>query len=69
AYSTMLAFNLEPVYGVIFAFFILNDAKELSTSFYIGGILILALVIIHPFVNRKMEDRKTARDMDIKRLL
>jgi drug/metabolite transporter (DMT)-like permease len=57
AYTTMLAFNLEPVYGMFFAFFILDDARELSTSFYIGGLLIIALIFIHPIITKKI-DRK-----------
>ena len=40
--------NLEPVYGIIMAFVILKDFKELNTNFYIGAGIILASVIIHP---------------------
>jgi drug/metabolite transporter (DMT)-like permease len=54
AYTTMLAFNLEPVYGMLFAFFILDDAKELSPSFYLGGFLTIILIFIHPILARRL---------------
>lgn len=57
AYTTMLAFNLEPVYGMFFAFFILDDAKELSISFYIGGLLIIALIFMHPILSKRINHK------------
>jgi drug/metabolite transporter (DMT)-like permease len=48
AYDSIMVINLEPVYGIVMALFILNDRKELEPSFYIGASIILASVIIHP---------------------
>ena len=48
AYDSIMVINLEPVYGIIMAFVILKDFKELNTNFYIGAGIILASVIIHP---------------------
>ena len=48
AYDSIMVINLEPVYGIIMALLLLNDRKELTTSFYIGATIILASVIIHP---------------------
>lgn len=48
AYDSIMVINLEPVYGIIMALLLLNDRKELNTSFYIGAGIILASVIIHP---------------------
>jgi len=48
AFDSMIVINLEPVYGILLALVILNDGKELNTAFYIGAIIILASVFIHP---------------------
>ena len=48
AYDSIMVINLEPVYGMAMAFFLLKDFKELTTSFYIGAAIILASVLIHP---------------------
>ena len=48
AFDSIMVINLEPVYGIALAFLLLDDERELSTSFYIGAAIILASVIIHP---------------------
>ena len=49
AFTTMLAFNLEPVYGMVLAYFLLDDASQLSWSFYLGGVFILGLIFFHGY--------------------
>ncbi len=44
-YTIMLTINLEPVYGIILAFLILGDAEQMSTEFYYGALVIIAVVI------------------------
>lgn len=44
-YTIMLTLNLEPVYGIVLAFLILGDAERMSTEFYYGALVILAVVI------------------------
>ena len=46
AYDSIMVINLEPVYGMAMAFFLLKDFKELTTSYYIGAAIILASVLI-----------------------
>ncbi|MEP6647983.1 MAG: DMT family transporter [Saprospiraceae bacterium] len=48
AFDSMMVINLEPVYGIILALVLLNDGKELKPAFYIGALIILASVFIHP---------------------
>ena len=49
AFDSIMVINLEPVYGIAMALLLLGDARELTTTFYIGAAIILASVIIHPF--------------------
>lgn len=53
AYDSIMVINLEPVYGILMAFLLLDDEKELNTSFYIGATIILLTVIIHPLWQKK----------------
>ena len=46
AFTMNLLLTLEPVYGIILAFAIYNESKDLSEYFYIGfGLILLAVVL------------------------
>jgi drug/metabolite transporter (DMT)-like permease len=47
AFDSNMVINLEPVYGIVMALFLLGDGKELTTTFYIGAGIILCSVILH----------------------
>ncbi len=49
-YTVMLTTNLEPVYGIFLAYFIIGGTEKMSSSFYIGSIIILITVILNGFV-------------------
>lgn len=54
AFTQNLTLNLEPVYGVILAFLIYKENKDLSSSFYVGFALIALSVVFQMIrVNRK----------------
>ncbi len=44
AFTVGLAYNLEPVYSIIFAILFFEESKELSTAFCVGLILIILSV-------------------------
>jgi drug/metabolite transporter (DMT)-like permease len=44
AFTVNLTYNLEPVYGIMLAFFIYHENKDLGISFYIGLLFILVAV-------------------------
>lgn len=53
AYATVLAVNLEPIYAMILAMLILAEQQELNGSFYLGALIILAVVFCYPVLTRK----------------
>jgi len=62
-YTLMLTINLEPVYGIILAFFILGDTEKMSPTFYYGAIVILIVVILNGvFKNRKTFRRQIKKN-------
>jgi drug/metabolite transporter (DMT)-like permease len=44
-YTVMLTTNLEPVYGIFLAYFIIGDSEQMSLPFYIvSGVILLTVV-------------------------
>ncbi|OKL39374.1 DMT family transporter [Pontibacter flavimaris] len=58
AYTVNLTVNLEPVYGIILAWFIFNEGDQLSQGFYIGAGVILLSVFIYPVLDTLEKRRK-----------
>jgi drug/metabolite transporter (DMT)-like permease len=50
AFNYMLAVNLEPVYGVILAYFILNEKLDNGFTFWLGTFLVFSVVWLHPLL-------------------
>lgn len=57
AFTVNLTYNLEPVYGILLAFMVYHENKELSRWFYIGFSLIGFALIIHVLMLRKKEKK------------
>ncbi len=52
AFNVNLAINLEPIYGIILAIFILKEHKELSPQFYVGAVVIIIAVFSYPMIKK-----------------
>ncbi len=48
-FTSNLAYNLEPVYGIILGFIIFQENKNLNVSFYWGTGLIILVVVVQMF--------------------
>ncbi len=54
AFTTALAINLEPIYGIILAIIIFKENEELGGNFYFGaGLIVLAIILNGILKNRK----------------
>ncbi len=53
AYTVMLTINLEPVYGIVLAYFILSDSERMSAPFYIGAGVIVLTVIANGWIKNR----------------
>ena len=53
AFASTLTINLEPVYGIVLAWWLLGDGDELDASFYWGGFIIILAVFAYPLLKRK----------------
>ena len=52
-YSLIMAVNLEPIYSVLLALIIFGDSEMMSTSFYIGGSVIIAVIFLEGYLKNK----------------
>ena len=51
-FTIHLAYNLEPVYGIILAAVFFSEHQQLGPMFYLGSAIILLAVVAHPFIAR-----------------
>jgi drug/metabolite transporter (DMT)-like permease len=56
-YTVMLTTNLEPVYGILLAYFIIGEDEKMSMPFYIGSAIILATVIGNGILKNKIKGK------------
>jgi drug/metabolite transporter (DMT)-like permease len=57
-YTVMLTTSLEPVYGIILAFFIIGGKEKMSIEFYIGAIIIVITVILNGILKHYITDKE-----------
>ncbi|MCX8491231.1 MAG: DMT family transporter [Cyclobacteriaceae bacterium] len=50
-----LALNLEPVYGILIALVVFGQQEVMGWNFYLGTFIILAAVVLHPILKKKIE--------------
>lgn len=70
-FTTNLAYNLEPVYGIIMAFLFFGENKRLNINFYLGVLLIIIAVLLQMYLVWKSRKRhslqENSRGMEMQR--
>jgi len=59
-FTINLVINLEPVYGILLAFVVLQEHKLLNLGFAIGAVVILISVMLHTYIRTAHFKRNTA---------
>ena len=57
-YTVMLTTSLEPVYGIVLAYFIIGGNEKMSVEFYIGAVLIVVTVILNGIVKHYLSNKE-----------
>lgn len=57
-FAMNLTINLEPVYGIIFAFVIFGEKERMTTGFYLGTLVILGSVLAYPLLMYRKNKRQ-----------
>ncbi len=63
AFVINLTINLEPVYGILLAVLIFGSAEKMSPGFYLGTVVILFSVLIHPALDQWRTRRREAAEV------
>lgn len=58
AFTVSLSVNLEPVYTIVLAIFLLKEHELLGMNFYIGSLLIIVVVILNAIVKSRWNERE-----------
>ncbi|UYZ57511.1 DMT family transporter [Hymenobacter latericus] len=65
AFALNLTVNLEPVYGIALAVLIFGSQEKMSTGFYLGTVIILLSVLVHPILDRWVRRRRAASQLPV----
>lgn len=57
-YTVMLTINLEPVYGILLAFWIFGSDEKMDAGFYYGAAIILSTVILNGILKTKRKIKR-----------
>jgi len=60
AFTVALVTNLEPVYGIVLAFFFIGSTEKMSVGFYAGAVIILSAVFVYPTLKTKIQNLRSA---------
>ena len=60
-FTLILTVNLEPVYGIILAFFIFGDSEEMSPIFYIASLIMILAIVANGIIKAK----RSTKNLDI----
>jgi drug/metabolite transporter (DMT)-like permease len=58
AFTANLTINLEPVYGILLAFFLLGESKQLHPGFFVGTLIIFSSVVIHGYLQWRKQKKQ-----------
>lgn len=64
AFTVNLSFNLEPVYGILLAFAVFGESRDLGWSFFAGFALIAASLTIHIILLWKKEKQSKTHALE-----
>jgi drug/metabolite transporter (DMT)-like permease len=67
AFVVNLTINLEPVYGILLAVLIFGNEEKMSLGFYLGTVVILFSVLIHPVLDQwnQRREKKQSTSADV----
>ena len=52
-FTVVLTINLEPIYGIVMAFFLLGEDEKMSGGFYLGALIILFTVFANAYIKKR----------------
>ena len=57
-FTLVLTVNLEPVYGIILAFFIFGESEKMSTGFYLASLVMILAIAVNGILKSRRQTQK-----------
>ncbi|RZJ49094.1 MAG: EamA/RhaT family transporter, partial [Chryseobacterium sp.] len=54
-FTLILTVNLEPVYGIILAFFIFGESEHMSSVFYVASLVMILAIVANALIKTKKQ--------------
>lgn len=58
-FTLILTVNLEPVYGIILAFFIFEESEKMSAVFYIASVVMILAIVANGLIKARKQKKLT----------
>lgn len=62
-FTLLLNVNLEPVYGIILAYFIFGESEKMTPLFYVATFIMLAVIVVNSLMKAKANQKKKAEKL------
>lgn len=56
-FTLILTVNLEPIYGIILAYFIFGDSEHMSPVFYIASLIMIIAIVVNGIIKTRRQKR------------
>jgi len=60
-FTVSLSINLEPIYGIILAYFIFGDEEKMSLGFYLGASCIISSLFINSYLKKRLKRKASMK--------
>lgn len=57
-FTLILTVNLEPIYGIVLAFFIFGESEKMSPVFYLASLVMIVSIVINGILKAKSKELK-----------
>lgn len=57
-FTLILTVNLEPIYGIILAFFIFGDSEKMSVTFYVASLVMILAIVANGILKAKKASKQ-----------
>ena len=58
-FTLILTVNLEPIYGIILAFFIFGESEKMSGVFYGASLVMILAIVVNGIIKARRNSKKT----------
>jgi drug/metabolite transporter (DMT)-like permease len=59
-FTLILTVNLEPIYGIILAFFIFGESEKMSAVFYVASLVMILAIVINGVIKARKKSKEIA---------